>query len=143
MTMDDEIPALAGVLETALYVEAFERACPFYELVLGLNSIYRDQRLCAYDVGHRGVLLLFLRGHSLDTVHLPGGTIPPHDGDGPVHVAFSIAAEDRERWETRLRDAGVAIEGRTKWPRGGDSIYFRDPDGHLLELATPGQWPGF
>jgi len=48
----------------------------------------RDQRLCAYDVGSRGVLLLFLRGHSLDTVHLPGGTIPPHDGHGPVHIAL-------------------------------------------------------
>jgi catechol 2,3-dioxygenase-like lactoylglutathione lyase family enzyme len=143
MTTDNEIPALAGVLETALYVDTFERACPFYELVLGLNSVYRDQRLCAYDVGHRGVLLLFLRGHSLDTVHMPGGTIPPHDGHGPVHVAFSIAAEDRERWEVRLKESGVAIEGRTKWPRGGESIYFRDPDGHLLELATPGLWPGY
>ena len=30
---------LLGVLETSLYVDAFERACPFYEQVLGLNSI--------------------------------------------------------------------------------------------------------
>ncbi len=57
------MPNLLGVLETVLYVDAFERACPFYEQVLGLNSIYRDTRLCAYDVGARGVLLLFLRGH--------------------------------------------------------------------------------
>ena len=35
---------------------------------------------------------------------------------------------------------GVAIEGRNDWERGGRSIYFRDPDGHLLELATPGLW---
>jgi len=34
----------------------------------------------------------------------------------------------------------LAIEGRTDWSRGGHSIYFRDPDGHLLELATPGLW---
>ena len=88
------MPALLGILETVLYVEAFERACPFYEQVLGLNSIYCDQRLCAYDVNDHGVLLLFLRGHSLETVHLPGGTIPPHDGHGPVHIAFSIAAAE-------------------------------------------------
>ncbi|MGD0026613.1 MAG: VOC family protein [Xanthobacteraceae bacterium] len=137
------MPNLLGVLETVLYVEAFERACPFYEQVLGLNSIYRDRRLCAYDVGARGVLLLFLRGRSLETVKLPGGTIPPHDGNGPVHIAFSIAADELAAWEAQLSEAGVTVEGRTKWPRGGESIYFRDPDGHLVELATPGLWPGY
>jgi catechol-2,3-dioxygenase len=137
------MPDLLGVLETSLYVEEFERACPFYEQVLGLNSIYLDQRLCAYDVGGRGVLLLFLRGRSFETMHLPGGTIPPHDGHGPVHMAFAIAADSLTAWEARLAEAEVAIEGRTKWRRGGESVYFRDPDGHLLELATPGLWPGY
>jgi catechol 2,3-dioxygenase-like lactoylglutathione lyase family enzyme len=109
----------------------------------GLNSIYRDQRLCAYDVGARGVLLLFLRGHSLEPVKLPGGTIPPHDGHGPVHIAFSIAANELATWEAQLVEAGIEIEGRTKWPRGGVSIYFRDADNHLVELATPGLWSGY
>ena len=27
--------------------------------------------------------------------------------------------------------------------RGGQSVHFRDPDGRLLELATPGLWPGY
>ena len=137
------MPKLLGVLETALYVDDLARACAFYEQTLGLPGIYRDQRLSAYDVGGRGVLLLFPRGHSLETVHMRGGTIPPHDGSGPVHIAFSIAADELANWEARLRDADIAIEGRTKWPRGGESIYFRDPDGHLLELATPGLWPGY
>jgi catechol 2,3-dioxygenase-like lactoylglutathione lyase family enzyme len=136
-------PTLQGVLETCLYVEDFDRAWPFYEKVLGLAEIYRDQRMRAYDVGGRGVLLLFRRGQSLETIALPGGTIPPHDGSGPVHVAFSIAAKELPAWEARLRDAGIAIEGRTRWPRGGESLYFRDPDGHLLELATPGLWTGY
>jgi catechol 2,3-dioxygenase-like lactoylglutathione lyase family enzyme len=60
-----------------------------------------------------------------------------------VHIAFSIAAGELAAWETQLAKAGVEIEGRTKWPRGGESIYFRDPDGHLVELATPGLWPGY
>jgi catechol 2,3-dioxygenase-like lactoylglutathione lyase family enzyme len=137
------MPDLLGVLETSLYVDAFERACPFYEQVLGLNSIYRDARLCAYDVGARGVLLLFLRGCSLEPSHLPGGTVPPHDGHGPIHIAFSVGAAPLADWEARLAEAGVAIESRVKWPRGGESIYFRDPDGHVLELATPGLWPGY
>ena len=71
---------------------------------------------------------------------MPGGAIPPHDGHGPLHIAFAVAAEDLGQWEERLGANGVAIEGRTHWSRGGESIYFRDPDGHLLELATPGLW---
>jgi catechol 2,3-dioxygenase-like lactoylglutathione lyase family enzyme len=58
-------------------------------------------------------------------------------------MAFSIAAGALADWEARLAEAGVAIESRVKWPRGGESIYFRDPDGHVLELATPGLWPGY
>jgi catechol 2,3-dioxygenase-like lactoylglutathione lyase family enzyme len=84
--------------------------------------------------------LLFVQGESNETVALPGGTIPPHDGGGRVHVAFAIPAQDLAAWETRLTENNVALEGRTRWPRGGTSVYFRDPDGHLLELATPGLW---
>jgi catechol 2,3-dioxygenase-like lactoylglutathione lyase family enzyme len=136
------MPALNGILETVLYVDDFDRARAFYEGLLGLTPVYSDRRMCAYDVGGRSMLLVFRRGESLETVTMPDGTIPPHDGEGPHHVAFSIAADELPQWETRLADFGVAIEGRTKWPRGGTSVYFRDPDGHLLELATPGLWPG-
>jgi catechol 2,3-dioxygenase-like lactoylglutathione lyase family enzyme len=86
------------------------------------------------------VLLLFRRGATLETVRMPGGTIPPHDGHGPLHIAFAVSAAELPDWEARLGAHGIAIEGRTHWSRGGDSIYFRDPDGHLLELATPGLW---
>src|SRR5262245_27868320 len=134
------MPTLNGVLETALYVDDMDRARRLYEDVLGLSSIFDDARLRAYAVGDRNVLLLFRRGSSRETVHMPGGTIPPHDGSGPLHVAFAIGADDLPRWEARLASHGVAIEGRTAWRRGGKSIYFRDPDGHLLELATPGLW---
>jgi catechol 2,3-dioxygenase-like lactoylglutathione lyase family enzyme len=136
------MPVLRGVLETVLYVDDFDRARGFYEGLLGLAPVYSDQRMCAYDVGGRSMLLVFRRGASLQTVTMPGGTIPPHDGAGPHHIAFSIGADELAQWETRLADFGIAIEGRTKWPRGGISLYFRDPDGHLLELATPGLWPG-
>jgi catechol 2,3-dioxygenase-like lactoylglutathione lyase family enzyme len=134
------MPALDRVLETALYVDDPERAARFYAEVLELRQLFRDDRLTAFAVGGRSVLLLFRRGASRETARLPGGTIPPHDGSGPLHIAFAIAREALGEWEERLTSRGIAIEGRTDWPRGGHSIYFRDPDGHLLELATPGLW---
>jgi len=135
-----EGPKLDRVIETALYVDDLDRAARFYEDVLQLSVLTADSRFRAYDVGGHSVLLLFRRGATLETVRLPGGTIPPHDGHGPLHIAFAVDAGELAAWEQRLGDRGVAIEGRTKWPRGGVSIYFRDPDGHLLELATPGLW---
>jgi catechol 2,3-dioxygenase-like lactoylglutathione lyase family enzyme len=134
------MPHLDAVLETALYVDDLTRAAHFYADVLELEPLYRDSRLCAFSVGGRSVLLLFPRGGARETVHMPGGTIPPHDGSGPLHVAFAIARDQLKAWEARLHANSVAIEGRTTWMRGGESIYFRDPDGHLLELATPGLW---
>jgi catechol 2,3-dioxygenase-like lactoylglutathione lyase family enzyme len=133
-------PKLERVLETCLYVDDLDRAARFYSEILGLTTLTRDARFHAYDVGQRSVLLLFQRGATLETVHLPGGSIPPHDGRGPLHIAFAIKAAELPEWEERLGRSAVAIEGRTVWPRGGRSIYFRDPDGHLLELATPGLW---
>ncbi|MGN6308450.1 MAG: VOC family protein [Xanthobacteraceae bacterium] len=134
------MPKLAGVIETALYVDDLARAITFYRDILGLAALNQDARFAAFDVGGRSVLLLFKRGATLETVHLPGGTIPPHDGHGPLHIAFAVTTDDLPIWEARLVEQGVGIEARTAWPRGGHSIYFRDPDNHLLELVTPGVW---
>jgi catechol 2,3-dioxygenase-like lactoylglutathione lyase family enzyme len=134
------LPKLSGVIETALYVDDLDRARAFYEEVLGLEALTADPRFVAFDVGGRSVLLLFRRGSTPETIQLPGGTIPPHDGSGPIHMAFAIPAAELPVWEEALDKHNVAIEGRTDWPRGGKSIYFRDPDDHLLELATPGIW---
>lgn len=140
MPADAPVPRLGGVLETSLYVADIDRAARFYEGVLGLEALASDSRFRAYDVGGRNILLLFRKGATLETVHMPGGTIPPHDGEGRLHIALAVRAEDLAIWEQRLADSGHPVEGRTVWPRGGRSIYVRDPDGHLIEFATPGLW---
>jgi catechol 2,3-dioxygenase-like lactoylglutathione lyase family enzyme len=135
------MPKLDGILETAIHTDDMPRARAFYEGVLGLEAIYTDNRLSAYAVAGRDVLLVFRKGTTGETVVLPnGGTIPGHGGAGALHVAFAIGKDELDRWEKHLAARGVAIEGRNDWSRGGRSIYFRDPDGHLLELATPGLW---
>jgi catechol 2,3-dioxygenase-like lactoylglutathione lyase family enzyme len=134
------MPRLDGILETALHTDDMERSRAFYEGVLGLPVIYGDSRLTAYAVAGRDVLLVFRKGATGQTVTLLSGTIPGHGGDGALHVAFAIGKSELDRWERQLAERNVAIEGRNDWSRGGRSIYFRDPDGHLLELATPGLW---
>lgn len=134
-------PGVTGVLETALYVQDLPRAVRFYEELFGFESLFADDRMCAMSVADRQVLLLFLKGASREAIELPGGVIPAHDGEGELHLAFAIAAADLPAWEERLAARGVAIESRVTWPAGGTSLYFRDPDRHVVELATPGIWP--
>ena len=89
------------------------------------------------------MLLLFLAGASHEDMVSERGTVPGHDGRGPVHMAFAIAAESYDAWRDRLSGAGVKMRGEMAWPAGGRSIYFEDPDGHVLELATPGLWRNY
>jgi len=131
-------PTIDRVIETCLHVDDLDRSGAFYRDVLGLAQIAGDQRFRGFDVGGKSVLLLFRRGGTHETVRLPGGTIPPHGGQGELHVAFAV--DELAVWDARLARLGVAIEGRMTWPAGGQSLYFRDPDRHLLELATPGLW---
>jgi catechol 2,3-dioxygenase-like lactoylglutathione lyase family enzyme len=134
------MPRITGVLETCIHVEDVSRSAQFYETLFGFRRLGFDERFCAFEVGGRDVLILFRRGGTQQPVTLPGGVIPPHGGSGDLHFAFAIPSADLAAWEQRLANAGVAIESRVKWSRGGESLYFRDPDHHLVELATPGIW---
>lgn len=127
--------------ETALYVDDLERACGFYTMLLGCRVLRRDDRFCALRIADGQVLLLFVRGNSMKPTTLGGGVIPAHDGSGPVHVCFGISAGEVADWERQLQRLDIPIESRVRWPGGAVSLYFRDPDNHAVELATPGLWP--
>jgi catechol 2,3-dioxygenase-like lactoylglutathione lyase family enzyme len=131
---------VTGVLETGIYVADVPRSAEFYRRIFGFEELVGDDRFRALCVAGRQVLLIFKRGGTLEPMVLPGGVLPPHDGSGQQHFAFSVPAADLPAWEQRLAENGVEVESHVSWPRGGRSVYFRDPDGHLVELITPGCW---
>ncbi|HEY1341933.1 MAG TPA: VOC family protein [Bryobacteraceae bacterium] len=127
-------PEIAGILESSLYVEDVTASARFYEKIFGFRVISDfGGRGCAMRAADRQVLLLFKKGAST-------AITSPHDGDGELHLAFAIAPDQLAAWESWLAENGIAIEEKTVWERGGTSLYFRDPDRHLLEVATPGVW---
>lgn len=137
------MPRINGLLETALYVDDMERSVAFFRDILMLSPMLQSERLTAFDAGGRGVLLIFKRGASAADTRSSNGIVAGHDGSGPLHMAFAIAEDSYDEWHRHLADAGVKIRGEMNWQRGGRSLYFEDPDGHVLEMATPGLWPTY
>lgn len=137
-------PPIDGIVESILYADDLPRAVAFYRDEIGLEPLVGDgERFQCFRGGPRQVLLLFKRGGTLEPAEVPGGVIPPHDGRGPHHIAFAVGKEAYAAWKARLLSRGISIESETSWERGGQSVYFRDPDGHLVELVTPGIWPNY
>ncbi len=127
-------PKTEGILESSLYVDDVAGSARFYEKIFGFRVISDfGERGCAMQAGNRQVLLLFKKGGSREMQS-------PHDGDGELHLAFAIPAAELANWELWLAKNEIAVEEKCAWEMGGQSLYFRDPDRHLIEVATPGVW---
>ena len=123
------------LLEAAIYVDNLEKAETFYRDVLGLTVIGEESgRHVFFKVGE-SVLLVFRAEATLK-----GTTLPAHGAKGPGHVALGIERESLDDWRSRLESRGIQIEMQVDWPKGGKSLYFRDPAGNSVELVTPGCW---
>ena len=71
------------------------------------------------------MLLIVRKGATVNPLVTPGGAVPPHDGSGQL-----------SEWRATLEGHGVEIESEMEWPKGGQSLYLRDPDQHCIELKT-------
>jgi catechol 2,3-dioxygenase-like lactoylglutathione lyase family enzyme len=134
-------PRFNGILESALYVNDLEAADRFYGSVLGLEKIFSVAGRQLVFRSEKSILLIFDPGRTeRDRIVVNGGAIPLHGAGGSGHVAFRVAESELETWRKHFHAAGVAIESEVSWPNGARSIYFRDPAGNSLELATPDMW---
>ena len=124
------------ILETCLYVDDLDEAERFYGEILGLEFVSRqNDRHVFWKCGNR-MLLLFdpTRGAGVRVgdapSRLPGnrarGVCGPRQRDCGMDVASENARRDHRTYR------GMA----TGWA----SVYFRDPAGNSLELASPKIW---
>jgi catechol 2,3-dioxygenase-like lactoylglutathione lyase family enzyme len=126
----------SGILETCLYVDDLGCAEQFYAAVLGLTVESRQEGRHVFFHCGQQMLLLFNPLASREV----SDHFPSHGSFGVGHVAFAVAEGDLPGWLSQLQRHGLAIEKTIDWPGGGRSIYFRDPSGNSLELATPKIW---
>jgi catechol 2,3-dioxygenase-like lactoylglutathione lyase family enzyme len=129
------VPPLRGVLETCLYAEDLPPAATFYAEVLGLSAVSLVEGRHAFFRIGSAMLLLFQPEKTAESQE-----VPPHGAHGPGHIAFSVAERDLPAWRRRFMEHGVPVEREIAWPRGGRSLYVRDPAGNSVELATANIW---
>jgi len=127
-------PPIRRILETSVYTSDLAQAESFYQKVLGLELFAKETgRHVFFKCADQMLLLFNPEKTSLETA-------VPHGSHGPGHVAFAVALGELDQWPGRLKQHGVEIEKDIRWPGGGRSIYFRDPAGNCLELASPLLW---
>ncbi|MDO6389803.1 VOC family protein [Pontibacter sp. BT731] len=123
------------IKETCLYITDLERSRQFYNGKLGLLVIGEVKDRHIFFRAGESVLLCFLPEASRK-----GGTLPPHFGTGQLHLAFEVSREEYSSWKSKIEKAGIPVEQEYDWGRGFLSLYFRDPDQHLLEVVMEGMW---
>lgn len=128
------------VLESCLYAADLAAAERFYVEVLGLVLVGQQPGRHAFFLCGKRMVLLFNPAESSQAATHPGLDVPTHGATGPGHLCFAVSAAALAEWEAHLARHGVEIEKIIDWPGGGRSLYFRDPAGNSLELATPRIW---
>jgi catechol 2,3-dioxygenase-like lactoylglutathione lyase family enzyme len=153
---------LTHVLETCLYVKSKSESDHFYRDILGLAPSIQSPRVSVYPLGDT-TLILFQLGLTQGDIHPedhPEFTIPGHGPTQPIidaiqseneqnggqqrlqqHFCLAVPSrQDTEKWEEYLKAKDVKILGLMDWERGGRSVYFADPDGHIGEIGSRGIW---
>lgn len=133
---------ITGLFETHLHVRNLERSIEFYETTLGLQLGMKEQA--------RGVAFYWIGGQGKTALGLWEN--PPWVSDGNTagqiitqHFAFEIERADLSRAVASVKERGIELRNFfgqiTDTPSvfgwvPAASIYFNDPDGHLLEFVA-------
>lgn len=122
-----EEPIIHGIGHITFSVADIEHAMTFYINAFAVQPVLVKPKTVYFEIAGIWLALNVQEDIPRQEIH-----------QSYTHIAFSVKEEDIEALRARLQRAGATIEeGRQRNPEGeGQSIYFRDPDGHLLEFHT-------
>jgi lactoylglutathione lyase len=134
MTTQPSGPATAwpsGIAAITLFVEDLEAAKRFYLDVFDLPVFFEDGNSAVFRFGE--TLVNLLRISEAPDLIAPAPVAAPAAG---ARFQFTLAVEDVDATCERLRDRGVELlNGPMDRPWGIRTASFRDPGGHIWEIA--------
>jgi catechol 2,3-dioxygenase-like lactoylglutathione lyase family enzyme len=116
---------VTGIDHVVLYVKDLANSRKFYTEFLGMEVEHESSWQCFLRCGGQMVALF----EAEDGTEI-------HAGDEMNHMALRLKSGEYEKVKALLEGAGIKVSGRKADPR---CIYFSDPDGHRLQLLTPGE----
>jgi len=124
---------LNGIDHFALNVRNLYKSTEFYRDILGFDvvktsSIQSKMRYVVLDAGN--VFIDLFEMPDLDF----GLAQKTMTDDGYLHFAFGISKENFEEAVRFLKEKNVRLDGEPRDHGDGESVYFYDPDGHIIEI---------
>ncbi|MGD8749435.1 MAG: VOC family protein [Balneolaceae bacterium] len=123
------------IIETCLYVQNLNKTEAFYNGKLEFPIIGKKEGRHIFFRAGSSVLLCFNA-----EITQKEDTLPAHFGEGHIHLAFEVPKGQYEKAKEWVQSKDIEIEHEQCWHDDYRSFYFRDPDGHSLEVVPQGLW---
>ena len=127
-----------GLGEVSIHVRDLDAMCKFYEEVIGLEVLRRDESFVFFKVaegygGHTQNLALF---QASNIMFLDNKAVELNPQETTLHhIALNVALEDFESEKMRLEGLGLKVDATVHEWLHVRSLYFPDPEGNLLEFV--------
>ncbi len=125
---------ITSVKEVGLYVKDLDRSKAFYHDLLGFPVISHVPNRHVFFRAGDTVLLCFI-AETTKKDQLIG-----HYAEGKQHIAFEAKEGEYEAWKDFLKANDIELLKEITWGNGKLSVYFEDPDGHMLEVIENKLW---
>jgi len=126
-------PLLHSLDAITMFVDDRERSKVFYSAVFGLEPIFEDANSVVFKLDNTIVNLLELRAAG-DLIH----PATPATGEGGSRFQLTVEVNDADAVCSELHRRGVQLlNGPMNRPWGIRTASFKDPDGHIWEVAAP------
>jgi catechol 2,3-dioxygenase-like lactoylglutathione lyase family enzyme len=124
-------PWAKGIDAITLFVEDLDAAKKFYEHVFGLPLKFEDDASAVFELGN--TLINLLRTSAAGELVAPAAVAAPEAG---ARFQFTVGVDDVDAMCAELTSRGVELlNGPMDRPWGIRTASFRDPGGHIWEIA--------